>query len=101
MIIDSWGPYLDDANHDVQYVSIISNTDLQTYREADVNYLVLNSINLSWVISASADPRVNEELKLKQKRIREIINDLPLERKFTGPALYNPPVIDVLIYKLQ
>ena len=101
VVIDSWGPYLDAAYHDVIYVYYVGDKDLQAYRDENVNYIVINSINLSRIISASSDPRAAETIKVRASRIQQLMQELPLEHKFTGPALYNPPIVDVLIYKLQ
>lgn len=101
VVIDSWGPYMDAAYHDVIYVYYVGDKDLQAYRDENVNYIVINSINLSRIISASSDPRAAETIKVRASRIQQLMQELPLERKFTGPALYNPPIVDVLIYKLQ
>lgn len=101
VIIDAWGPYLETTHHDVIYVDAIGDHDLQTYREEKVNYIVLNSINLSRLISAGSDPRAAATIALQSSRIHQIVTELPLERRFTGPALFNPPIIEVFIYKLQ
>ena len=94
-------PHPGSTSGNVIYVDAIGDHDLQTYREEKVNYIVLNSINLSRLISAGSDPRAAATIALQSSRIHQIVTELPLERRFTGPALFNPPIIEVFIYKLQ
>lgn len=101
IVVDSWGPYLEATGHEIIYVYQIGDKDLQAYRDEQVDYLVLNSINLSRLISAGADPRAAEIVELRTNRLKQIMEELPLEREFVGPALFNPPVVNVFIYELR
>ena len=101
VVIDGWGPYLDSTHHTVVYVPYIGNQDLQEYLDDQVDYLVLNSINISRIISAQSDPRASEIVALQTNRLSQIMQKASLEQEFVGPALFNPPIIKVFVYKLE
>ena len=101
IVTDSWGPYLDTDHHEITYVFYIGDKDLQAYQVDNVDYLILNTINFSRMFSASSDPRAAEVVERRKQRLRQITRELPLEQKFVGPALFNPPVVSVFIYKVQ
>jgi hypothetical protein len=101
VVVDSWGPYLDPDKYQVLYVSSVGEESLEHYRSKDVNYIIINSFSVSRLLAARLDPRAREMVQLQVEHFDQIVNELPLERRFVGPALFTPPVVDVLIYRLQ
>ena len=102
VVVDSWGPYLDSPHLDVVYVGFIGDKDLQTYRDEQVDYLVVNSISLlRQVVVGQSDPKAGELVETRARSVEQIMKELPLEREFVGPAMLNPPVINVLIYRVR
>ena len=102
VVIDSWGPYVDSSQLDAVYVGFIGDKDLQTYRVEQVDYLVVNSISLlRQVVVGQSDPKAGELVEARARRVEQIMKELPLEREFFGPAMLNPPVINVLVYKVR
>ena len=100
VVIDKYGPYLSSEHHQVAYVASIFEKDLQAYRDASVDYLVVNQMNYMLILNAAPDPRTSETRQLQLSRASQIVTELPLEKEFTGPAVFANGM-RVHVYRLE